>query len=147
MDFYNLIKNFHHYLAFIALALLAWATVQGVIGSTSEKTFEESNRRVNLFALISTHTMLLLGLILLAISPLAETAFADMGATMKNGVLRKAVIEHPTTNIIAAVLVTIGNAKSKKAVGHGKKFKATMIFFGAGLLLILSRMPWDKLVG
>ncbi len=145
MSFYSIILNAHHYLAFIALLLLLLATINGIMGSTSEKIFDDSHRKINLFALISTHTMLLLGLVLLAISPIAQNAFSDMAATMKDGALRKAVIEHPTTNILAAVLVTIGNAKSKKSIGHGKKFKSTAIFFGLGLVLILSRLPWERL--
>jgi hypothetical protein len=142
---YALFLNLHHYIAFIALILLAWATINGILGSNSEKVFEEKHRKVNVFALISTHTMLLLGIILLIISPVAQTAFADMGAAMKDGAIRKMVIEHPTTNIIAVVLATIGNAKSKKAVGNGRKFKVSFIFFGLALLLILSRLPYDRL--
>jgi pantothenate kinase len=89
--------------------------------------------------------MLLLGIVLLIISPIAQNAFADMGAAMKDGTIRKAVVEHPTMNIIAAVLVTIGNAKSKKAIGNGRKFKVSMIFFGLALVLILSRLPFERL--
>ncbi len=142
---YQIFLNLHHYLAFIALILLAWATINGIMGMNSEKIFEDSHRKTNLFALIATHTMLLLGLVLLVISPVAEMAFGDMATAMKDAATRKAIIEHPTTNIIAAVLVTIGNAKSKKALGNGKKFKFTMIFFGLALLLILSRLPYEKL--
>ena len=142
---YEIVLNLHHYIAFIALILLAYATINGIIGMSSEKAFEESHRKINSFALISTHTMLLLGIILLVVSPIAQTAFSDMGAAMKDAVLRKAIVEHPTTNIIAVALATIGNAKAKKAVGHGKKFKTTAIFFGLALLLILSRLPFEKL--
>jgi uncharacterized membrane protein (DUF485 family) len=142
---YNVILSLHHYIAFAAVFFLAFATINGIIGSNSGKVFEDFHRKINVFALISTHTMFLLGVILLIVSPLAETAFADMALTMKNAVLRKAVIEHPTTNIIAVVLATIGNAKSKKAIGNGKRFKVTMIYFGLALILILSRMPWEKL--
>lgn len=142
---YSIILQAHHWISFIALALLAYATINGVIGSNSEKVFEDSHRKINVFALISVHTMLLLGLILLVVSPIAESAFADMGAAMKDGVLRKAVVEHPFTNIIAVILATIGNAKSKKAVGNGRKFKVSMIYFGLALILILSRLPFEKL--
>ncbi|MFC3810914.1 hypothetical protein [Lacihabitans lacunae] len=142
---YSTILMLHHYIAFIAILLLAYATINGAIGASSEKVFEESHRKINVFALISCHTMLLLGLILLAVSPIAEVAFADMGAAMKDSVLRKAVVEHPFTNIIAVVLATIGNAKSKKAIGNGRKFKVSMIFFGLALVLILSRLPFEKL--
>lgn len=142
---YSIILQAHHWIAFIALALLAYATINGAIGSNSEKVFDDSHRKINLFALISTHIMLLLGIVLLIISPIAQTAFADMGAAMKDGAVRKAVVEHPSMNIIAAVLVTIGNAKSKKAIGNGRKFKVSMIFFGLALILILSRLPFERL--
>lgn len=142
---YSIILQAHHWIAFIALALLAYATINGAIGSNTEKVFDDSHRKINLFALISTHIMLLLGIVLLIISPIAQNAFADMGAAMKDGAIRKAVVEHPTMNIIAAVLVTIGNAKSKKAIGNGRKFKVSMIFFGLALVLILSRLPFEGL--
>jgi hypothetical protein len=142
---YQIFLHVHHYLAFIAIILLAWATINGILGMNSEKIFEDSHRKTNLFALIATHTMLLIGLVLLVVSPVAQMAFSDMGASMKDSVTRKAIVEHPTMNILAAILVTVGNAKSKKAVGNGKKFKFTMIFFGLALLFILSRLPFEKL--
>lgn len=142
---YEIVLKLHHYLAFVALILLAYATINGIIGMTSNKMFDESHRKVNSFALIATHTMLLLGIILLFVSPIAQMAFSDMGAAMKDSAVRKAIIEHPFTNIIAVILATIGNAKAKKAIGHGKKYKITAIYFGLALLLILSRLPFEKL--
>ena len=144
---YQIIQPIHSYLAFAALFLLAFAAINGIIGSTSEKSFDANHAKVNKFALISTHTMLLLGIILLFVSPGAQAAFGDMKLTMKDSILRKAYIEHPTTNIIAVVLITIGNARVKRAVGNGRKFKQTAIFFGLGLVLILSRMPWSTWLG
>jgi hypothetical protein len=144
---YSIIQPIHSYLAFAALALLVAATFNGIIGSTSEKSFEANHLKINKFALIATHTMFLLGLILLFVSPGAQAAFSDMKLTMKDSILRKAYIEHPTTNIIAVALVTIGNARVKRAVGNGRKFKQTAIFFGLALVLILSRIPWSTWLG
>ncbi len=138
---YDIIKTAHHWIAFIAIIFLAWATINGIIGSTSEKAFEDNHRKINLFALIFTHIQLLLGLYLM----FTMLAGADMKAIMGEAASRKSFIEHPTTNILAAILVTIGNAKSKSAIGNGRKFKQSMIFFGLGLLLILSRLPYEKL--
>jgi hypothetical protein len=142
---YQVILNLHHYISFAALILLAFATINGIIGTNSEKMFDDFHRKINLFALISVHTMLLLGIVLLFVSPLAQSTFADMKAAMKDATLRKAIIEHPFTNVIAVVLATVGNAKSKSAIVNGKKFKYSMIFFGLALVLILSRLPYDKI--
>jgi uncharacterized membrane protein len=139
---YSIIQPIHSYLAFVALFLLGFATINGIWGSNSEKAFEAKDANINKFALIATHTMFLLGLILLFVSPIAQSAFSDMKTAMKDSDVRKAIIEHPFVNIIAVILVTIGNARVKRAIGNGRKFKQTAIFFGLALLLILSRIPW-----
>lgn len=141
---YQIIQPIHSYLAYITLFLLAFATINGIMGTTSQTAFEEKHARINKFALIATHSMFLLGIILLFVSPIAQSAFADMKATMKNSTLRLYAVEHPTINLIAVILVTIGNARVKRAVGNGRKFKQTMIFFGLALVLILSRIPWSN---
>lgn len=137
----NILLVCHHYLAFIALILIAWATVNGIIGNFSEKVWEAKHQKVNLFALMATHTMLLLGIVLLGMA----MANADMAGIMKNAVARKQYVEHPMMGILAAVFVTIGNAKSKKGVVNGKRFKSTMVFYGIALVLVLSRLPFEKL--
>lgn len=142
---YSILLQSHHYISFIALLALVLATVNGVIGNSSEKIFDEKDRKINLFALISCHVMLLLGIVLLFISPNAQQVFADMKGSMKDAVLRKSIIEHPLTNVIAVILATIGNAKSKRALGHGSKYKASMMYFGLALVLILSRLPYDRI--
>ncbi len=144
---YSIILPIHSYLAFAALLLLAIAAINGILGTGKEKAFETRDGNFNKFALIATHTMFLLGLILLFVSPGAQTAYADMKMTMKDSVLRSAYVEHPTINFIAVLLVTIGNARVKRAVGNGRKFKQTAIFFSLALILILSRIPWGTWLG
>jgi hypothetical protein len=61
---------------------------------------------------------------------------------MKDAALRLTSLEHPLTNIIAIVLITIGWSKHKKAENSLAKFKSITIFYGLGLVLILSRIPW-----
>ncbi|UBM60855.1 hypothetical protein LAG90_09430 [Marinilongibacter aquaticus] len=137
----QIILTIHHYLAFVVVILLAWAAINGFSGTKGDKIWEEKYRKVNLFALIATHTMFLLGLILIVLA----LSNADMASIMKNAAARKAYVEHPAVGILAAILVTIGNAKSKKTIGNGKRFKATFVYFGLALLLILTRLPYEKL--
>jgi len=137
----NILLNIHHYLSFVVLVLIGWATLNGILGTTSEKIWEESHRKVNLYALIATHIMLLIGIVLLSMA----MSNADMSGIMKNAIARKQYVEHPMIGILAAILVTIGNSKSKKGIGNGKRFKSTLIFFGLALVLILSRLPFEKL--
>jgi len=42
------------------------------------------------------------------------------------------------------VLITIGWSKHKKKMEATDKFKTIAVFYGLGLVLILSRIPWGQ---
>ena len=136
---YNFIKQFHSGWAYLALLVLVIAVVNSFIGMSSKKEFTAKDRKIALFALIGIHTQLLVGLILYFVSPLG---FAYLGQ-MADKALRLTSLEHPLINIIGITLITIGWSKHKKLNTSESKFKTFSIFYGLGLLLILSRIPWS----
>lgn len=143
---YNIFLTVHSYLRWVVLILALAAIVKGLIGLSSKSKFVEGDRKVGLFFMISCHTQLLIGLILYVfLSPITQSAFQDFGAAMKNAGLRFFAVEHILTNIIAVVLVTIGHSKNKKGISSASKHKNAVIFYGLGLIFILSRIPWDRL--
>jgi NADH:ubiquinone oxidoreductase subunit 2 (subunit N) len=135
---YHFIQKFHSGWAYLALLLLVVAVVNSAIGMTSKKEFTAKDRKIALFGLIATHIQLVVGLILYFVSPLGLASFGQMAESD----VRIPAMEHPLINIIAIVLITIGWSKHKKAATNEAKFKAITIFYGLGLLLILSRIPW-----
>ena len=139
MDFYPFLQKFHSGWAYLALLLLVIAVVNSLVGMTSKKEFTPKDRKIAILGLIGTHMQLLVGLILYFVSPLGSAVFGQM----KDAALRLTSLEHPLTNLIAITLITIGWSKHKKATTNEAKFKSIAIFFGLGLLLILSRIPWS----
>lgn len=135
---YEFLKEFHSGWAYIALVLLVVAVINAFMGMFSKKEFTAKDRKIAIFGLIGTHTQLLIGLILYFVSPLG---FASLGQ-MSDKALRLTSLEHPLINIIAITLITIGWTKHKKLTTSESKFKTFSIFYGLGLLLILSRIPW-----
>ena len=108
---YTFIQKFHSGWAYLALLLLVVAVVNSLIGWSSKKEFTARDRKIALFGLIATHIQLLVGLILYFVSPLGSAVFGQM----KDAALRLTSLEHPLTNIIAIILITIGWSKHKKA--------------------------------
>jgi hypothetical protein len=135
---YNILQSAHSGMRWLTLILLVVAVGNGLSKWLSKSEFTGTDRKINLFALIFTHIQILIGLVLYFMSPRVNFG----GEIMGDAVTRFFVIEHPLTMIIAAVLITIGNSRSKKMEGSENKFKSTAIFYGVGLLLILSRIPW-----
>ena len=136
---YEFIQKFHSGWAYLALLLLVIAVINAVIGLASKKEFTAKDRKIAIFGLIGTHTQLLIGLILYFVSPLGLNSLGQMSDKM----LRLTSLEHPLINIIAIGLITIGWSKHKKLTTSESKFKTFSIFYGFGLLLILSRIPWS----
>jgi NADH:ubiquinone oxidoreductase subunit 2 (subunit N) len=136
---YTFIQKFHSGWAYLALIVLVFAIINSFLGKSSGKEFTAKDRKIALFALIGAHIQLLVGFILYFVSPYGSASFG----LMSDKTLRLTSLEHPLINIIAIVLITIGWSKHKKAVESSAKFKAIALFYGLGLILILSRIPWS----
>jgi hypothetical protein len=135
---YTFIQKFHSGWAYLALLLLTIAVINAIIGLVSKKEFTAKDRKIALFGFIAIHIQLLVGMFLYFVSP---NGLSSLGQ-MSNPDLRLTSLEHPLINIIAIVLITMGWVKHKKATISETKFKNFTIFYGIGLLLILSRIPW-----
>ena len=122
--------------------LLLITIIQAFAGWFGQKPFTESNRKLSLFALISVHVQLIIGLILYFISPVVQPALADMGAAMKDPVLRFWAVEHITSMIIGIVLITIGYSTAKRVADDKAKFTRIALFYLIGFVLIMSMIPW-----
>jgi hypothetical protein len=136
---YEFIQKLHSGWAYIALFLLVIAVINALIGLISKKEFTAKDRKIAILGLIGTHTQLLIGLILYFVSPLGLASLGQMA----DKALRLTSLEHPLINIIAITLITIGWTKHKKITSSESKYKTFTIFYGLGLLLILSRIPWS----
>ena len=136
---YTGLQHAHSFVAYIALILLIVAAINGIIGMTSNREFKANDRKLSLFALIFTHTQLLIGIILYFVSPLVQS----FSVAMKDSTMRLYALEHPLINIIAVILITIGFSKHKKAATSKAKFKSIGIMYLIGTILILSRIPWS----
>lgn len=136
---YEIIQKAHSGWAYLVLITLVIAVVNSIIGRNSKKEFSAQDRKIALFALIATHLQLVFGFVIYFVSPLGMASLGQMS----DKALRLTSLEHPLINIIAIALITIGWSKHKKTADSQAKFKSIFLFYGLGLLLILSRIPWS----
>lgn len=141
---YSILKTVHSYWAFFALSILFIAILNALIKIISKKSFNSVDLRISLFGLIFSHIQLLIGVILYFISPWFDQ-WASLGiGVMKNNESRLYLVEHPITNILAILFITIGWSLHKKQSESSKKFLRIILFYGVGYVLLLSRIPWSK---
>lgn len=129
------------------MILVVGALAKAISGMASGASYGAMDNKLSLFSLISCHIMLLLGFVLYFVSPIVQTGLGNMGSAMKDTVLRFWTVEHLSVMIIGIILITVGRIRLKKLESDAAKHKNIVIFFGIGLLLILSRIPWPFMEG
>ncbi|MBT8291616.1 MAG: hypothetical protein KJO93_12330 [Muriicola sp.] len=141
----EILQNVHSYLAYIVLVLLFLAVANAITGLVSNRMFTMGkDLRLSLFTLILSHIQLLAGIILWFISTSGFSAIKTLGMGGLNSAARLLAVEHPFVNILALALITIGWSRHKRFMEGKKKFKSIALFYGLGLVLILSRIPWAQ---
>lgn len=134
--------HLHSLLRYLVIILMIISIVKAVSGLKSSGKIK--NNRIEFYTLITFHIQVVIGLILYFISPVVQVAFSNFGEAMGDSVLRFTAVEHPLVMLIAAGLITIGYAKSKKQDEIKTFSKTILIFYGIALLLVLSRIPMSS---
>ncbi len=132
---YNTLLGLHSGLRYIVLILLVLALVGAIIGLFGKKAYTEGNRKINLFAMIFTHTQFLVGLILYFFSPMVN--YSNMGEAMKDAMTRYWTVEHSVMMLFAIVLITVGHSRSKKASEALNKHRSVALYYGLAVLVIV----------
>jgi len=130
----------HSYWAYLVLVVLVLATFNAIFKFFVDKEFDPKDFRISLFALITMHIQLLLGIIYWFTKGYFDEL--TVGEVMKNSAIRRLAVEHPVTMILAVALVTIGYSKHKKRLVSKPKFKILAIFYSIALVLVLYMIPW-----
>lgn len=142
----EILKHLHSGWAYLVVLVVGIATINALISYFSKAEYKPKDFRLSLFALIVTHIMLLIGLILYFVSPLGLQSLTTngMGDVMGDSTLRLYAVEHPMMMILAVVFITVGYSKHKKKLVSGPKLKTLAIFYTLAFLCILSRIPWSQ---
>ena len=141
---YAVLKTVHSYWAFLVIITLTFIVINSIISKFSGRAFNTKDLRISFYGLIFSHIQVLIGLILYFVSPWFDQ-FSQLGMSiMKNAESRLYLIEHPLINIIAILLITLGWSLHKRQSDSSKKFLRIGLFYGLGLIFLLSRIPWNS---
>ncbi len=142
-----MIKFIHHYWGYFVLILFTILLINSFIGFIKKRNFDYSKDfRLALFTSIVLDIQVVIGFIAYFTSPYFDgIKNGHMGEYMKNAADRLIVVEHPTMMLIALLFVHYGLRRLKKLPNARQRFLDILIFYGIAFLLILARIPWDKI--
>ncbi|TCD12737.1 cytochrome B [Pedobacter frigidisoli] len=127
---YQILKSAHSGWRYIVFVLLVIAVIKALSGWFGNKSYTEGDRKLNVFTLISAHIQLLIGLVMYFVGDWYKV-------DSSNAVGRYWKMEHISMMIIAIILITVGNSKSKKLTEAVAKHRTISVFFGLALILII----------
>ncbi|TVQ65029.1 MAG: hypothetical protein EA360_10915 [Balneolaceae bacterium] len=138
---YIVFQQVHSYLAWVLLIALTLIILSALSQLLRKKPFSTRFKLLALSGFILSHLQLLIGIVVYLISPFGISSFS--GEMMTDSVMRLYLLEHPLTMIISIVLISLGYIKSKKPGDDVRRYKTVIIYYSAGLLFMLVRIPWD----
>ena len=140
-----MLKFIHSYFAYLVITLLVVSTIRFLVRYVLSKDYTPTDFRLALITFIVSHTQLLIGLFLYFISDKFSLWYElSFNEIINSPINRLYLIEHPIVNIIAIVFITRGYSLHKKRRVSNSKFKAIGFNYLIGLVLLLSRIPWDN---
>ena len=138
---YPILVHLHSGFRWVVLITLILAIIQAAGKLSGNHSFTDKDKKMPLFAFISSHIQLLVGLILYFISP--KVIFS--AEAMKSALSRFFLVEHTTMMILAIIVISVGFIMAKKVAPEKKAFSRIFWAYLVGLILILASIPWPFL--
>ena len=128
----------HSGLRWLVLILLI-AAIGNALVKIKSSEYAKKDKLLNLFAMVTLHIQLLLGLILYFMHT-PHMSFAENW--MKNAMFRFFGMEHLIGMVLAIALITIGRKKAEKKELPSQKHRTIAVWYIIGFILILAFIPW-----
>jgi len=146
-NMYSILNTLHSYNRYLLLAALVFVLYRSISGWMGKKPYQKADNAAGAALTGFSHLQLLLGLILYAgLSPYTQSAFANMGAAMKDPMLRYFAVEHIAAMLIAWVMIQMGRSLSKKATDDNSKHRKTAIYTIIATVIIVATLAQKGLL-
>jgi hypothetical protein len=140
----SVLLQVHSILRWVLLLLLVLSIVQSFIGWIKHRELREGDTKLWLFTMISAHTNLLIGLILLLFGRfgILSSGLPEGVNLMQDKFYRFFWVEHPAGMIAATLLITVARGVVRKQLTDPVKYRRSFWLFLVALIIIMASIPW-----
>lgn len=139
---HSVVLALHSIVRWLLLPGLLYAVYRTYVGWRHNKKFTPHDNSVRHWTATIAHIQFLLGIWLYIISPITNYFLRHYRTAVHEREIRFFGMEHSLMMLTAVTAITIGSIKAKRKQTDRQKFKTMAIWFGIGLLIILSSIPW-----
>lgn len=137
----DIVLVLHNLVRWVILIFAVLTLISAISGLISKRNYTSADGKFNFFFMLGMDIQILFGF-LLYFNGIWFDQLKNIGASMKDAMLRFFSLEHMLLMLIAWILVHAGRISVKKTLTSQSKFKKTLIYFSIALLLILLAIPW-----
>lgn len=140
---YAAVLFLHSWLRWLVLAAALVVLIRSLRGWLGSRPWTATDTSAGRIFTIVLDVQFLLGLILYAgLSPITWAALSDMGAAMRDGLMRYWAVEHAFGMIAAVVIVHVGLSRARRASTGIARHRGVAISVAVAVLIVLVTMPW-----
>jgi membrane protein insertase Oxa1/YidC/SpoIIIJ len=133
----------HSLLRWLVLISMLYAIYRAYKGLRSNALFTKADNTARVLCLTFTHIQVVIGVVLYFSSPIVSYFHHNFSnAAAHHGDSGFFGMNHMFLMIVAAIILTIGSAKTKRRTNDRKKFKTMLVWFCITLFIIFIAIPW-----
>ncbi len=140
---YDSLLLFHSWWRWAVLISLLIAIGVSVNGLKTGRSFGTTDNFIRHSVATVCHIQLGLGIALYTIRPLTIYFLENPASAVHEREFRFFGLEHATVMLIAVIVISVGSYKARRHGADREKFRTMLGWFVAGLLLVLSSIPWS----
>jgi hypothetical protein len=137
---FNILLQLHSVFRWLVLISLIYSIIISARGYLNKTEFIPFHNSMRHYTATICHIQLMLGILLYIQSPQIKYYFSPEGQTAGEPFFFS--ILHLVLMLAAIVVITIGSAKAKRQTDSNQKYITMLLWFSAGLFLILIAIPW-----
>ncbi len=138
---YDGLLSLHNILRWLVLLAGAYLLYRSLSGLRS-RIYAPTDRRYGQIYTGLMDLQLLLGILLMFISPLVQSGLGNLGAAMKSSQVRFFIAEHWVLMLLAVVLAHVGSSRVRKAADALQKHRQALLWYSLSMALVLLAIPW-----
>jgi len=139
---YNVILGAHNIVRWLVLVAAIWAMIRAYSGWLGARTWTPADKQAGFFFTTTFDTQLLIGIILVVVSPLTHAAAANLAAIMSTDMLRFFIAEHIPLMVLALIVVHVTSVLAQRAPEDAGKFKRSALGYTLALVMVAVAIPW-----
>lgn len=139
---YVFVLTLHSLVRWLVLVSLVFTLYRAYYGWFFKKQFSGFDNFIISSTVTVVHLQFMLGLWLYFISPFTRYFMHNFKRAIHQRDFRFFGMEHVVMMLLAITIITIGSVKAKGRHTDTEKFRTMAFWFTAGVLIILSSIPW-----